>query len=271
MIDPEQLDKEADALLQQQQEGTLAEQEPEILPTDTDNNEQQTEQAAQDDSNGGMVSAERYKNAEARMHQALEEAAALRKDVELLKQQASTSDEQGSIEKDTPDDLDGLMQDYPEIVGPLVSKLRAMEKLLGDVKTSNDNIQQVNAQSEQDAHLAAVKQVHPDVVEMANSSDFQEWSAKQSQVVKQAISNGSVEDVIYVLDQYKQQMGIKSKAPSKLEQAKNVATPRVGSQVSPTSNAPEKFTRESIANMSPEVFAKNEVAIDKAMADGLIA
>jgi len=273
MIDPEQLDKEADELLQQQQNGTLAGQEPETLPTDTDNNEP-TPPPKSENSESDMVSAERYKNAEARMHQALEETAALRKEVEALKQQVNIPNEQQALEKDTPDDLEGLMEDYPEIVTPLVNKLRAMEKLLGDVKTSNDSIQKASAQTEQNSHLEAVKSVHADVVEIANSTDFQGWAERQSNVVKQAISNGSVQDVIYVLDQYKQQMGLSNSpdnAPSKLEQAKNVATPRVGSQVTPTSNAPKQFTRESIAAMSPEVFAKNEAAIDKAMAQGLIA
>lgn len=292
----EQLEKEADDLLNQ----LVAKPEPETgEPADAGQKDEAkpvtAEPVPEVTQEEAFVSEERYKNAQARMTQATQESAELRRQVAVLQQQVEQLSSQpapAQPEKDTaqkPDykvTLKSLVAEYPELLGPVVagfeaqdSTIHELQRRLDEVQRGTvDTMQRVRGREENDAynqHKSTIKALHPDAYDIAQTDDFQGWIARQTPMVQQAVTNGTAADVVDVLNRYKGQAAQprteqRNASQSRADDARASAqpvTPRARQQ--PT-NAQPRFTRAQIASMSPAEFAKNEPEIDKAMAQGLI-
>jgi regulator of replication initiation timing len=229
----------------------------------------------------------RYKNLQAKMTQATQENAELRRENGELRQYAAQLQQQLQAKQqdaapDTDDDdLDALTNDYPEIATPLVKrnkmleqKLAQLEAQLGKVSDTASRFQQHEAQTVAEKHFATIKAVHPDFDTVTSDEAFHEWAEAQPPIIQACVKNGcSAEDAIMVLNLYKQAKGLNAEPAEtvdKLAAAKQAASPKLPKNPGkPTSNK-TNWTREQIAKMSMEEFAKHEAEIDEAIAQGLV-
>ena len=229
------------------------------------------------------VELSRYKNLQAKMTQATQENAELRRTLAALQdqvnqlQQAQTQPEQNPSDDD---DLDTVMGDYPEIAGPLVKKnkmleqkISQLEQMLTGVKQTSDRYVQNEQKTAEERHWNAIRQGVPDYDELVsddNVNNVIEWVNSQAPIIRQGFFQGSADDVITVFNLYKQAQGLPVEKPDTLAAAKEAATPRLPKNTTkPTSNK-TTFTREQIAKMSMDQFMKHEAEIDAAMANGQI-
>jgi hypothetical protein len=225
----------------------------------------------------------RYKNLQAKMTQATQENAELRKENSELRQYAAQLQQQVQAKQPegTPDtdddDLDTLTTDYPEIATPLVKrnkmleqKLAQLEAQLGKVSDTATRFQESEAKTVTERHFQTIKAVHSDFDTVTTSEDFHEWAATQPPMIQACIKNGcSAEDAIMVLNLYKQSQ-TPTESVDKLAAAKQAANPKMPKNPGkPTSNK-TNWTRDQIAKMSMEEFAKHEDEIDAAIAQGLV-
>lgn len=234
---------------------------------------------------------ERIRNAQARMHAATAEAGTLRKevgqlradnqrlsaDVQMLQQEAAqlrqapppkaVDSAPSSIDDG---DLKSAMEEWPEVVNPLLKRNQQLEARLqaleGRVTKTVASSQEAEERAKAEAHSQAILARHPDAFEVAGTDDFQGWVARQPNVVRLAVAQGTSDDVVWVLDQYKQAVGMSNR----LEQAREAATPSTPrARKQPTVTTP-RFTRAQIQAMSEDEFLRNEAEIDKALASGLV-
>jgi len=270
------------------------EEKPEAAPDDS-----------QDELEGLTVSnaEERIKNAQARMTRATQEAAELRKKVEPLEASNAELKEgnaklQGELQtikqqldqvqsaapskktdtaKTEDAELQTAMEDYPEVVGPLSRQnellaqqnqelSKRIDQLEGKVTTTTEEMEAEKRQAAQELHMATIRAVHSDVDKIAKSQDFDGWMSRQPAAVQQIVQKGTADDVIWVLNQYKEAVGLSDKLEAARD-ATTSATPRARNQ--PIQGKP-RFTRAMIDAMSPEEFQKNEAAIDEALSRGEI-
>ncbi|RDL44357.1 hypothetical protein DN730_08105 [Marinomonas piezotolerans] len=276
-VNTDQLEQEADELFarrnqapdksdtaKDESEQTEQEQAEQTPPEQQDTAETQAERTPE------VIAEERIKNAQALMTKATQEAAALRRENAQLKEQMEALQANPSEgESNAPEvgSLEDLMEEYPELVGPLVQRLNQLEGKINGIET-------VSQKSKEDAALEAhwdtINQAHPDHMEIAQEPDFQGWVARQPPVMQQIAQNGSAQDVIYLLDQYKATISKGTSQNKKVDQAKELADKVPRTQQKPTTSLKPSFTREQIAKMSPEQFSKYEAEIDEAMARGEI-
>lgn len=222
----------------------------------------------------------RYKNLQAKMTQVSQENAELRRYLAQLQEQVNQlqTQQQQSTPPDTDDDLDALTNDYPEIATPLVKrnkmleqKLAQLEAQLGKVSDTATRFQESEAKTAAERHFQTIKAVHADFDEVTRSDDFHEWAETQPPIIQNCVKNGcSAEDAIMVLNLYKQSQGAPTEPVDKLAAAKQAANPKMPKNPGkPTSNK-TNWTREQIAKMSMDEFAKHEQEIDDAIAQGLV-
>lgn len=252
------------------EEDTVEEVVEETVTTDTsedDHEEQKPE----------MVELTRYKNLQAKMTKATQENSELRKHLESLQEQIN----QLQAKPDTTDDeIDTVNSDYPEIVGPLVKKNKALEtkiakleEMLTNVSKKSESFAQTQSEIEAERWNSRVKSVHPDLDEILSPGHYEDlkgWVESQAPVIQQGFHSGNPDDAITVLNLYKQSKGIKTtEKPDRLAAAKAAATPNLPkSNTKPSSK--QTFTREQIAKMSMEEFMKHEAEIDQATVNGEI-
>jgi len=236
-----------------------------------------SEESSPDDS----VFEERYKNAQARMTKATQEASDLRKKISEMEERLNFREQLQT--KTTPventeveGDLKSLMEDYPDIAKPLISKINTLENQLNNTAQNQEQREEERIMAE---HVAAIKAAHPDLDEVRTSDDFQGWMQRQSNFYQRIAEEGSSEDVIELLNVYKKAVGYdapivdsSSKKAAKLEAAKKVADPKLPkTRQSSSGNQKASFTVDEIARMTPKQFEKYEKEIDKAYTGGRIA
>lgn len=218
-----------------------------------------------------LVPIERYKNARARMTQATQEAAQLRRELEAMRMNSGAAQQPRQSRNDDDEDLSKWMQEYPDFAGPIVKKLNKQQAVLRQLEEQNSMLRSQNENIQRDSFRQAVSAAHPDVSDIVSSDDFKGWLSRQPSGVSAMAHQGSAEDVNYVLAQYKNSM--RQPGSSKLDEARRVATPSVRNASTGASNASaplRSFTRDQIAAMSEKEFDANEAAIDAAMAAGLV-
>lgn len=277
-VDPEQLEKEADELFRQANLPVEPEQEPQDPETEieqADGKPQESEEVSK--------LKESYRHAHARVTQATQEAADLRRQVQVLTEQMSQLQHQATPpqpDKVRPEieTLEKFASDYEDLGAPVLSAFKAqqeriaqLEQNLGhvnnDVIQTNERMKARDEFSASASHEAAITAAHPDAFDLAGDPSFQGWVQSQAPIIRQAVAQGTAQDVIWVLNQYKS--GIKPSS-SKLEEARRVASPSTPrARQTPTTGQP-RFTRAQIAAMSAEEFAKREPEIDDAISKGLI-
>lgn len=243
--------------------------------------EEVKDEPSEDQSPDDSVFEERYKNAQARMTKATQEAADLRKKMaemeERLNFREQLQNQNTSAEKPEVDgDLKSLMEDYPDIAKPLINKINTLENQLNNTAQNQEQREEERIMAE---HVAAIKAAHPDLDEVRTSDDFQGWMQRQSSFYQRIAEEGSAEDVIELLNVYKKAVGFdapivdsSSKKAAKLEAAKKVADPKLPkTRQSSSGNQKASFTVDEIARMTPKQFEKYEKEIDKAYSGGRIA
>lgn len=312
-VDPEALEREADELFQQMmaaqnapesdesteeaEEETPTEQQESEEPAPSD--QEETAEAAEtdpepeaesgeaedsdsqeEDETPSNVWEERYKNAQARMTKATQEASRLRKELKEADQRISALEQESKAKASSAEpttefgdkDIEQLMKDYPEVVGPLIKRLQVLEGRVGETVSS---IEERDQKAVLDAHFAAIEAVHPDFSEVIATEDWEGWLERQSPTWQRIAGEGSADEVNELLDRYKDAMGMvvkpQVKREAKVEQARKVSEPKLPKARKPDPDAGKKvWSMSDIQRMSAEDFLKHEAEIDKAMIEGRV-
>ena len=229
-----------------------------------------------------VIPESRYKAAVQAMNKAQQDLAELRKqdagkDAQLQDLQRQLTDKQTSTQVSDDADLDEVQENYPEIINPLLKKIRDLENKLGtvsddvgNVKSVSQRYQQNEQRSADEQHREAIKAQHPDAYEIADSPEYADWYHNQAPLIQQALNQGTAQDVIAALDLYRAAhpravSGSNTKA-DKLQQARNAATPSLKNTGKP--NQKTTYTNAQIAKMTRLEFKEHEEAIDAALARG---
>ena len=243
--------------------------------------EEVTDETSEEKSPDNDVFEERYKNAQARMTKATQEASDLRKKVSEMEERLNYREQLQVLPATTETvaqegDLKSLMEDYPDIAKPLISKINSLENQLNNTTQTQEQREEERVMAE---HVAAIKAAHPDLDEVRTSDDFQGWMSRQSNFYQRIAEEGSAEDVVELLNSYKKAVGYdtpivdkSSKKAAKLEAAKKVADPKLPkTRQSSSGNSKTRFSVDEISRMTPKQFEKYEKEIDKAYSSGRIA
>ena len=265
-------------------ETTQEEQEEQVQDSPADETETIESTATQ-------VPESQYKEAVRAMNRAQEELAHKRKDevardqyIQQLQEriQALESNQQAKQQGGT-DDLQDVLENYPEIVGPLLKKIADLETKLtnvsndvGNVKNVADHYQQTESQRYVNEYWNAIRNAHADVDDIANSPDYADWYDSQPPTIKKALVSDNAADVVAGINLYKAsrpqvftppaQSG-NGRGNTKLQAAREAAAPNIQSTRS-TKEHKQTFTNAQIAQMSNEEYTKYEDAIDAALARG---
>ena len=219
---------------------------------------------------------ESRKNAHALMTQATQKAADLERSNNELQQQMATlqaqmnllSQQQAAQQPDRKaptDQFRELREDYQEL-GPVFNELdaakhqnQALEQRLAAIEQAR---QQQDKQQAEQAFWAEVKKTHPDVEQLAASTDFQGWFSRQNSGLQQ-MSQVSAEGAAYVMTLYKQSAGLHSPS-QKIEQAQQLSEPQVRSHSRPqTQGRQPALTPEQIAALPQKEYEKHEEKYDE--------
>ena len=301
-VDPEKLEQEAEELLKQmlaqnaepeEAEDTAedtdtpqAPEEAENPPTESvDTGEDGEPETPQEEDRGDQLSddsdtakklhvaEERVKNAQARMTKATQEAAELRRVVtELQVTVASLQSrvvEAEASRDNIDDDLRALAEEYPDIAQPLLKKLSKLEETVTEYR---GRIDAERSQSTLQGHFDAIRGAHPDMDDIVSSDDFTGWLDRQSPVWQRVAQNGSAEEVVELLNRYKETFDTPPQQPvSKVERARKVAEPSLPKARKPDPNSGKRiWTLNEIARMPLDEFERRQDEIDKAYLEGRV-
>jgi hypothetical protein len=201
------------------------------------------------------------------------------KDAKLQELYEQLADRSGSTQESDTSDLDDLQENYPEIVNPLISRIKDLENKLksvsaevGSVKTVTDRTQQKEQVTAADTHRQAIVAAHSDAYDLLDTPEYTEWFGKQAPLIQQSLRQGSAQDVISALDLFRMTHPKKVSATpgaskaDKLALAKEAATPSLKGRSVPDKK--QTFTTAQIEKMTRQEFMKHEAAIDEALARG---
>ncbi len=122
--------------------------------------------------------------------------------------------------------LGKFAEEYPEVVQTAVVLGKAIaQKMLDDVIGSgrvatSEKAEELASQINMMRFWDGVYQSHPDARKIAASKEFNDWTAKQSPLVKKLIVSENVEDAVTVLDAYKESLAKDSKKAKDKEAGK---------------------------------------------------
>lgn len=304
---PEGDDKPEDTKLDTEQDKVDDEGGEELQSDDTDKpTETMTppdDQQDTDDQTVGLTlenAAERIRNAQARMHTATQEASELRRQIQELSgdamplkatierltgevaewkqkaEAAATQQSAANVDSSAGIDNAGLqeaMEDYPEVVGPLLNMVKGLEQKMDSLEGTVTKTQEAAAeQTAQERHFSTIREQHPDFESTIPSDDFRGWLARQTNAIQQIAKNGTADDVNWMLSEYKKAVGVDEEVISNDvdDGLADTSNPSLSRTRQRPSQAKPRYTQAQIKAMSPEEFAKNEKDIDEAMALGLI-
>ena len=223
---------------------------------------------------------QRYKNAQAKMTKASQEAANLRRVNEQMQRELETLKNQAQAPARDTAKIDQIKEDYPDLAVPLLNELERTQAEVQQAKELLAKQQEAQLLQEQqasrDAHFERIKQAHPDVDTVIESDEWLDWLELQDTQVKYWVENGSSNDAVAVLNKFKADVAPTqtSKSPREqvLEKAKAVAEPRLPKARKPEGSAKKRtWTLNDVKSLSNEEFEKYENEIFKAMAEGSIA
>jgi hypothetical protein len=181
--------------------------------------------------------------------------------------------------------LESLRQEYPEIAEPMIKMMHRQEKAndalratIGTLKANDDKREADAKEVKDNEHYNAIARVHKDVDEILVEPLLDIWiddlPALERAGAKAIRDNGSTEDVIELITNFKEANGYEVPAPpkgdSKLNKAKKLTNPSFRKSKGNTMQKGKKmkFTNEQIGKMTQEEYDANEPAIDAALAAG---
>ena len=194
---------------------------------------------------------------------------------ELLDAKAKLAEQSTSLASmpRTPEELEEFKKEYPDVYGVVetVSRLQAEEKTAEIEKRITALYKR-----EEDAKYKMAEQellvLHPDFVDLKNSSEFLSWLDSQPPTISDGIYKNRTDAkwAARILDLYKMDSGTQPKSESKKQDAAEaVSTTR--KTVPATSNEDKKiWTTVEISKLKPHQFEKLEAELDKAAKEGRI-
>ncbi len=305
---PEQGESETETheVEEQEESAEVVSEDQEYYQEESDDEGVSTETSSEE-----MIPESRYKNAVVAMNKAQRELAEKRKEdanrdsvieqlqsqVQALTQQLASKSEQPETDVkpdqktessiDSGEDLEEALELYPEVINPLLSRIKLLEGKLnamsGDVTASRQTMEDYRQQKRQEAysnHWAQILDRHPDTREIVQSQEYASWYERQPNMIRQALEKGSAGDVIAALNLFKSEYPAQTEAQAphnravnkqdKLAAAKAASMPNV--KTSAKGKAPTKrtFTSAEINSMSMDEYRKYEKEIDEALAKGEI-
>ena len=276
---------EKDTVDEEAQPESEAEQ-PQADETGNDETEQTEAEAEQDakpadDDQLTIQNAEkRIKDAQRRMTKATQETASLRRENDTLRQrvtdlagEVATLKTQVMAPAATDADLARLTEEYPDLAKPLLGQIHRLQSELEGFKSQANemrNHSQVDAQERAKfEHQNAILAVHPDAFEVAQTESFREWLDAQPSYMRQVVEKGSSEDVVDLLNSYKDTLAKPKQVTQTLEQAREIAEPKTRS-TKPKPEGRKNWSRAEIDAMSPTEYLKHELEIDQALKEGRV-
>lgn len=276
---------EKDTVDEEAQPESEAEQ-PQADETGNDETEQTEAEAEQDakpadDDQLTIQNAEkRIKDAQRRMTKATQETASLRRENDTLRQrvtdlagEVATLKTQVMAPAATDADLARLTEEYPDLAKPLLGQIHRLQSELEGFKSEANemrNHSQVDAQERARLeHQNAILAVHPDAFEVAQTESFREWLDAQPSYMRQVVEKGSSEDVVDLLNSYKDTLVKPKPVTQTLEQAREIAEPKTRS-TKPKPEGRKNWSRAEIDAMSPTEYLKHEPEIDQALKEGRV-
>lgn len=289
-VDPAKLEAEAQELMAQLKGEVPAPQEEETpkevqLEVDLEAPEEPTETAEEpvtapvEDERGELSETElavkkadeRYKNAQRKMTQATTEAKELRRTNEQVMAELDQLKRQ-LAEKDV--DLEKLKQvreEYPDLAAPILDQMERTQAKVdqqhAELESLRNMREQDAVQEAQDAHMARIRDAHPDLDDIVQSGDWVDWLEVQNAQVQNWIEAGSSNDVNAALYKFKSDMGVGQPTPQErvLEKAKAAAEPKLPKSRKPDTGAGQKvWSRAEIKAMSLKDFEANQDAVMEA-------
>lgn len=132
------------------------------------------------------------------------------------------------------------------------------------IAPKNEALEEIQAELERTKAEVKIKKVHPDFEEITAENEFHDWAESQPEGIQNLIYDGTAEEVIWAISQYKKEMKLKTSNPQK-EAAKAVGK---ASPSSPETKGKGRFTESMVNKMSLQEYEKNEAAIAEAMSNG---
>ena len=295
-VNPEQLEAEAQQMIAEMkgeveapQEEDTPEAQPEVEaqapeePTDT---AREVEQAPVEDSESGEMSEtdlalkkadERYRNAQKKMTQATQESADLRRlleetNAELKNLKRQLAEKDVDLEK-----LKAVREEYPDLAGPILDMVDKTQAQVAEQNEELERLRQMRDQEEvnaaQAAHMARIREAHPDLDEIIQTGDWADWLEGQDAAVHEWVRAGSSNDITAVLNKFKSDMGFGQPTPQEraLDKAKAVAEPKLPKSRKPDTGAGQKvWSAADIKSMSLKDFESNEAEILQAWRQGTV-
>lgn len=220
---------------------------------------------------------ERYKNAQRKMTQATTEAKELRR----LHEQ--TMAELGNLKRQLAEkdvDLEKLKQvreEYPDLAAPILDQMERTQAQVAETNAELEQLRQMREQEAisqaQDAHMARIREAHPDLDDIVQSGDWADWLEVQDASIQSWIESGSSNDVNAALYKFKSDMGFGQPTPQErvLEKAKAAAEPKLPKSRKPDTGAGQKvWSAADIKSMSLKDFEANQGALMDAWRQGQI-
>lgn len=251
--------------------------EQQLPATDKEPARGEQEKSGEDD--GATVPLERYKNAQAAMTKAQQRAADLERQLADLNQRIAQLEASGGSQSATPgsaaeagEAIQKALDEYPEIVGPLLARLQQAEAKVDSFVTATEERQKEDAT---EAHLKAIREVHGDLDQIVADPEFTGWVSRQTPTWQAVAANGTAAEVIELLDRYKAAVGIENTATpqrdDRMERARKVAEPTLprGRKPDPSGNK-RQWTRAEISRMPLDEYEKHRDEIDRAYLEGRV-
>ncbi len=289
-VDPAKLEAEAQELMAKykgedpapQEEETPEELQPEVeaqAPEEPAETAEEPVEAPVEDERGELSETElalkkadeRYKNAQRKMTQATTEAKELRRNNEQVMAELGELKRQ-LAEKDV--DLEKLKQvreEYPDLAAPILDQMERTQAQVAETNAELEQLRQMREQEAlgqaQDAHMARIREAHPDLDDIVQSGDWADWLEIQDAQVQNWIEAGSSNDVNAALYKFKGDMGFGQPTPQErvLEKAKAAAEPKLPKSRKPDTGAGQKvWSRAEIRAMSLKDFEANQDAVMEA-------
>jgi hypothetical protein len=229
------------------------------------------------------------KEAQSRSQELEDTVFALKKQVEDLTT-ASTQKQEAKAEKvvaktsgDIEDQIAAMQKIDPDLAAtmkPIVeSMFGQINTLKTDLATEKQEAKDRTAQDENDAHFAKLDGAHKGWEETMQTPEFAEYlqdlPPRSKRLALLDLKGGTAENIIELFDEFKDSGNEEDEADAKkndkLAKAKSLSNPASKKSKNINTGALKMlYTRSQIDNMTEAEYAKEEDAIDKAMANGQI-